>query len=392
MTSTLPPPELVARIPRAEAPAELLGLPWHATPRTLFLTAGMEGCLLWRVWWACAQLSSRGYVADYVRYEDLNDLYPMIGSGRYNTIVTVRFVWRERTDADQFIEVIRRDGLCWIYELDDDVLSPEVVARQMALYPAGHPMANIERLEWERTERARLLPLANGVTVSSPALGRVVASHVPESVVKVVPNALDVAWFRNVLRGGQRTTEPLCIGWMGGQRNDDDLEAVGEAWGRIAERYADVSFAIQGYPSRQLTGRVPPERLKILPWATIEEYPRALVNFDIGCCSVSSDPWNERKTPIKWFEMSTAGMPCVTSSALYGQVVTPEHDALVAETADEWEQQLGRLIESPALRQQINTNAQASIVARHSMQQQWWRWPEAWSDILAQGRTAERAA
>ncbi|HET9539305.1 MAG TPA: hypothetical protein VFQ46_01785, partial [Candidatus Limnocylindria bacterium] len=316
MTGTLPPPELVARIPHAPAPESVLNLPWRATPRTLFLTGGIDGCLLWRVWWACAHISSHGFVADYVRYENLNDLYPMIRSGRYNTVVTPRFVWRETTAADEFIETVRRDGLCWIYELDDDVLSPEVIARQIALFPEGHPRGNAEHLEWERAERLRLIPYADGVSVSSPSLGQVVTGVTSGLPVRVIPNAIDVAWFRNVLQGAApRVTKPVCIGWMGGQRNDDDLEVVGEAWGRIARRFPDVTFAIQGYPSRKLTEQVPPERLAILPWATIEEYPRALVNFDIACCSVSRDPWNERKTPIKWFEMSVAGVPCVVSNA-----------------------------------------------------------------------------
>ena len=47
----------------------------------------------------------------------------------------------------------------------------------------------------------------------------------------VVPNAIDVPWFRRVLRGAQRRTDGMTIGWAGGIRPDRDLAEMAQAWG-----------------------------------------------------------------------------------------------------------------------------------------------------------------
>jgi hypothetical protein len=121
-----------------------------------------------------------------------------------------------------------------------------------------------------------------------------------------------------------------------------------------------------------------------LPWLPLSEYPRALINVDIGCCVVAPSNFNEAKTPIKWFEMTLAGAACVVSPTLYGQAVTDGEDALLARTTEQWVSQLSRLIESEQLRRELQDNARTTVMTNHSLDNNWWRWPQAWGDAVEQ--------
>ncbi len=126
-----------------------------------------------------------------------------------------------------------------------------------------------------------------------------------------------------------------------------------------------------------------------LPWLPVEEYPRALLNIDIGCCSVAPLLFNTAKSCIKWYEMTLAGAACVVSPTLYGREVTDGDNALVAETAEQWVAQLSRLIEDAEFRRTIQRNARRTVMTEHSLEQNWWRWPSAWATMLDQFRAKQ---
>jgi glycosyltransferase involved in cell wall biosynthesis len=204
--------------------------------------------------------------------------------------------------------------------------------------------------------------------------------------VEVVPNAIDVRWFRETLRGVHRVVPPLTIGWAGGARYAEDLVPVAAAWSRIAQRFPEVTFVVQGHMAEVLIDAVPADRVRRLAWLPLEHYPRALLNIDIGVCSVAPRPFNVSKTPIKLWELTLAGAPCVVSPTLYGPYVTDGEDALVAETADEWEHALARLVEDAGLRRRLRRAQRHRLACEHSLEQNWWRWPNAWAAILERYR------
>jgi glycosyltransferase involved in cell wall biosynthesis len=207
-----------------------------------------------------------------------------------------------------------------------------------------------------------------------------------ESVpVYVVPNSIDARWFRETLRGCDRIPElkdKLTIGWCGGTREEIDMAPLAEAWPIIAQRYPEVEFVIQGHISDRLYNATPAERRHTLPWLPLPEYPRAMLNIDIGCCSVGAMGFNHSKSAIKFYEFTLAGAATVVSPTVYGREVTDGHDALVAETAEEWVVALSRLIESAELRKALKRNARKTVMEHHSLENNWWKWPAAWSEAI----------
>lgn len=357
-------------------------------PRTLFLCGEAKSASWqWRVDWPATELSHRGFIADWSLSKDVGAVFPLIEAGRYNVVLTPRAHWNTKEEADNWISTMRSYGLAWVYEIDDDGWSPEIVQRQARLFDNEWRKGE-QQLEFERLERIRLIQEADGVVVSSQRLADVARSFTDRPVF-CVPNAINAEWFAARQRDARRIVPPLTIGWSGGIRDDIDLTSVAVAWGRIAERYPDVRFVIHGTAPRILSSTVPKDRVTFMGWSSLPDYPRALMNLDIACCAVAPDvEFNAAKTAIKWYEMTLSGAACVVSRTLYGPEVRDGHDALVAETPEEWEAAISHLVEDSLLRHRIRKNARRSVMANHSLESGWMQWAEALAGALDFHRSA----
>ena len=362
-------------------------------PRVLALCGDETGCSLWRIWQPFRELEQRGYIAEWCHKNDSDKVLPLVAQGRYDAVITPRIVWPVEGIGEAWVNVIHKAGLAWLYEIDDDIFSPRIVDRQMRVFPAEAAKGE-KQLEWERNERIKMLTVCDGVTVSSRRLATIARQYAPaDTPVYHIPNSIDAKWFKETLRGIGRIPElegKLTVGWAGGAREEADMKPLAEAWTVIAERYPHVEFVIQGHMSDSLYHSIPDERRHSLPWLSLEEYPRALINLDIGCCIVAPLVFNTSKTCIKWYEMTLAGVACVVSPTLYGAEVTDGEDALVAETSEQIVDALSRLIEDAELRRTISRNARRTVMEKYTLEKNWQNWPLAWLDAIERFRSKPR--
>jgi len=303
----------------------------------------------------------------------------------FDAYLLPRLSWQpeHRHLAVQWFAQLKAVGKTVIYDLDDDLLTPHLVERVIGLgQTEGKSPA---RLEAERLERVWALQQCDGVTVSTQRLATVVRGYTDRPVV-VVPNAIDVPWFRRVLRTAPRQIRGLTIGWAGGLRPGADVEPMAVAWGRLAARYQDVTFVVCGYVPAVFREQVPVARLVTIPWLPIESYPLALAELDIACAAVSDTPFNRCKSVIKAYEASVAGSAVVASPTLYRAVIEHGVNGYLAETADEWETALAELVERPALRRMLATRLLRHVERHCSLRENLWRWPAAWQQIAEDAR------
>jgi len=357
-------------------------------PRVLALTGDESGPTLWRVWQPYTELQRRGYGA-WFRHKDDPDMdapeWPYLAATRLEAIVIPRFFWREHVTSRRWVNTLHKAGLAVIYDLDDDTLTPQIGARQHATTEKDKPLAELEQ---DRRDRIAALRLCDGVTTSNPDLRAVIHQYVDVPVLEV-PNRIDAAWFRRAVHGVRRVVDPLTIGWAGGARYDEDLEPLAAAWHNVAKRYPALKFVVQGHLAPVLVQAVPADQIVCLPWMSVAEYPRGLRNIDIGCASVAPNHFNRCKTPIKLFEFTLAGAVSVVSPTLYGSVVQPGVDALIAETAAEWEAALVRLVDDADLRKRLWRAQRKRVATEHSLANHVLDWPRAWTEILEHFRTRQ---
>jgi glycosyltransferase involved in cell wall biosynthesis len=362
--------------------------PCQKTPVPPHVEHAFGGCELWRVAFPFAELQRQGYGrrpgfaqsgAEWVWKDDqrLESLVDVIASW-YQAVLLPRLSWADHRIGARFINALHRAGLAVIYEVDDDLFSPEISKR---IQRTMEPDLTLEELERKRLDRLAALRLCDGVTVSSPRLATVIRSLYDGPVV-VVENAIDTRWFRAVVKHAKREVPGLTIGWAGGARPDSDLAPMAEAWGRVAAARPEVTFVVAGFQPDIIGEYVSPERVKRLAWLPVEAYPLNLAQLDIACCAVADEPFSRCKTPIKAWESTLAGSAVVATPTLYGRTIEHGVDGLLAETADEWETALLALVDDPAYRRQLRKAQRRRIAERHSLERNAWKWPSAWAQIV----------
>lgn len=361
---------------------------WEQTPRVLYITGNTPDiCTLWRCWWPCLELTARGYVADYVKFGDLPSVASLLEYGRYNTVVTPRMTFEAQEHEDIWFKFIDtyRNNVKWWYDIDDDLISDYFIDRQVQttrqLSPTTPVDEVIEKAEFQRDSRLRLIAAVDGTTVGSGPLMYTVDPYCPGNIC-TVPNGINQRFFDQHLDEFPRTMKELTIGWSGGPRLECDLDPLYDVWPVVAERYPDVHFFLQGWAPDRLARAIAPERMHVVGGVAIEHYPSALRNIDVFCCVATDDPFVLAKTPIKWYEASLAGSSCVASDNVYGSVVDHELNGYVARTTQDWILYLGNLIENAELRATMQAKAREKILSQNTTRQTYEYWLEAWSTAL----------
>lgn len=348
-------------------------------PRVLALTDEPHtGPLLWRVFTVFERLEQRRYMAHHAPSKD--DRVASIAPN-YQAIILPRTSWafHERDYAQAWFRTMHRHGIAVIWEADDDLISPAIISRMHdTKWEDGK---SDQQLEQDRQDRVWTMQQCDGVTVSTQRLATITRQYTDKPVI-VVPNYIDIRWFREVIFGARKSIKGLTIGWAGGRRAEYDVEPMAEAWGRLARRYPDVTFVCQGYQPAAITEQVPADRLIRLPWMPLQRYPAGLRQVDIGCAAVADVPFNRAKSNIKALEYAVAGSAVVASPLLYASVVDHGASGFLAETADEWEDGLAQLIEAPALRSIMAKRLLKTVEKHWTLDANLWKWPVAWSVIV----------
>lgn len=355
-------------------------------PSILALVADKTGPTLWRVLQPFAALGKLGYPCGW----DMKD-NPLIGTiaPAFDAYLLPRMSWlpEHRRTAEAWFASVKQAGKTVIYEVDDDVFTSAVTHRQVELdWTEGQ---SVETLEERRFEGIWAMQQCDGVTVSTQRLATIVRSYTTKPVI-VVPNAIDLPWFRGVVQSTERQQPGLTIGWAGGRRHDRDVEMMAEAWGRLARRYPKVTFVVQGWMPPVIPANVPEDRLLVIPWLPLERYPQGYREIDIGCCAVADTPFNRPKSNIKAMEYAAAGAAVAASPTLYSGLVDHGYSGWIAESAGEWEDALSELIERPSLRAMMATRLLKTVEKHHSLARNLWRWPAAWAQIAESAQTRGR--
>jgi glycosyltransferase involved in cell wall biosynthesis len=356
-------------------------------PSMLALVGDMTGPALWRVLWPFTALRARGYRAEWDSKDAaLAGALAVLPSSPFDGYLLPRLSWptAARHLAAGWFDAIRAAGRVVVYDLDDDILTSAYTYHQVDV--GWNDGKTFDALEAERAQQLWALRQCDGVTVSTEHLAGIARSFTEKPVI-VVPNAIDVPWFRGVLRATTRQIPGVTIGWAGGRRADRDVEPMAEAWGRVASRFPSVTFVVQGHVPPVITERVPRTRVVILPWMPLERYPAGLAEVDIACCSVAATPFNRSKSVIKAYEAAVAGSAVVATPTLYGELVEHGRTGYLAETVDAWDWALAALVERPSLRSMLARRLLRHVERTGSLSENLHWWPEAWQTIAESARS-----
>ncbi len=355
-------------------------------PRVLALVGEYKGPTIWRVFWPYTRLEQQGWATWWCDKDD-----PKAGEAAvYADAVSVPRIHWHRVDlpgAYRWVDALHRLGKAVLFDTDDDVFTDACLPHILEM---GHQdgKADAQILE-DRAGRIASLPLYDGITCTTQRLATTLRTFTDKPVV-VVPNLIDWEAWHRLTDPIRREDDRLTIGWAGGRRLDADCAAMAVAWARVAARHPDVAFKLGGFHAPALVAAVPDGQRVLAEWQPLQTYPLCYTHVDIGCCPLADVPFNRTKSPIKAYEWAAAGAAVVASPTVYGLELRDGQTALLAETADDWEAALERLLADARLRRRLARRWAGQVQAHHSITAGVGRWVDAWERIL--GAFRARAA
>lgn len=266
-----------------------------------------------------------------------------------------------------WINRVKDAGARLIYEVDDDLLDSE------ALISRGYRGDALELAHRVKT----FAQFADCVTVSSNALLKKFLAINSRTVL--VHNALDQDLWqltpglkkRCPQTGSSRFGGRIVIGYVGTPTHDRDLDVIREAMHRLSIRYPGrIDFRVIGgfSPSADKFGysiSIPAGN----DYPSFSRWLRQIADWDIAVAPLSSDPFNNSKSFLKYLEYAALGVPAICSpSPEYASVVVNGQNGLLADnTTEAWLAALSDLIEHPERRALIASKAYDYVCDNHTL-------------------------
>lgn len=271
----------------------------------------------------------------------------------------------------QAVRKLRERGIAVVVDVDDDLTT---IHPRNPAYAAMHPSkegkkidGEIRRHSW--TNLSMACRDATLVTTSTPALLEVYARH---GRGHVIYNYLPDHYY------GLPRADNDAVGWPAALvSHPDDPSAV---CGSVARYVADggtfrvvsdpmgvgAAFGLQG-AVQGLSDNVP-----------LMDWPKAVAGIGIGIAPLSDTRFNRCKSWLKPLELSACGVPWVGSPRAEYERLNRMGAGVLADTSRRWYRELSRLSRSPELRAEMS-EAGRSVAESLRMEQNAWRWLDAWS-------------
>jgi glycosyltransferase involved in cell wall biosynthesis len=263
------------------------------------------------------------------------------------------------------IKQLQARGICVLYEVDDYLHGVHKIPSHRAK----------EAFSAKRLREYELCMYAcDGLIVSTEWL----AKHYRRfnSHVYVCCNGIEARRYRD-LRLPERKS--LNIGWAGGEGH---LEAVTRwlpAVGKILDEFPHTRFLSMGLTVASQLKR--PKQAACLPFISIENFPAALTNFDLAIAPAGRGNFYAAKSDLRFLETGALGIPLVADPFVYGTSIEHGVTGLLADTSEQVETDLRRLIVNVEERQRISRAAREYVLSERSIENEVSQWENAFTDV-----------
>jgi glycosyltransferase involved in cell wall biosynthesis len=274
----------------------------------------------------------------------------------------------------QSIPLFQRAGIAVVVEVDDDFQSLHRLNTVLQTTTPRH-----------RANLVKAAQLADLVTCTTPALAK---RYAPHGRFMVLPNYVPAAW----LDLDDRERQGDLVGWSGTvATHPNDLQAthggVGSAIGATQARFRVLGRAELVQPLLRLTE--PPE---LMPWTTIEHYPIELAKLDVGIAPLANTVFNRAKSWLKPLEMAAVGVPVVMSDVGEYRALNDRGIGILASSRRDWHGTVTALLQSADFRAEVSAYGRQAVREGLTIEQNAWKWAEAWSEAVYHRRTTNRKA
>lgn len=179
--------------------------------------------------------------------------------------------------------------------------------------------------------------------------------------VTIVPTTIDTITKHNRLIDFDRET--ITIGWTGSHSTMHYLDFIVPIINQLEKKYP-IQFLV-------ISDRNPNYALKSLVYCKWEKESEIedLAKIDIGIMPLKQNEWAEGKCAFKGLQYMSLGIATVMSPVgMNNELIQHGENGFLAETADEWIENLSDLIEDKQLRKKIGLAGNQTILNHYSVE------------------------
>jgi glycosyltransferase involved in cell wall biosynthesis len=191
------------------------------------------------------------------------------------------------------------------------------------------------------------------------------------SEVYVCENGIDTELYENQKQ--QTQEETVFFGWSGGTGHLQAIKSWFNAILLVMNYKKNSYFVTCGANYADQAEQIFPNRATSIPWTTIENYPFVINSFDIAIAPSHDSKYFKSKSDLRWLEAGASGVPVIANPITYKEIKEGE-TGFLAETPEDFEEKLIKLIEDKDLRQKVGEQAREYIKQNRDisvMKNQW---------------------
>lgn len=300
---------------------------------------------------------------------------------RADVVISQRYAVPGISNADDLIEHCRRQGMCLVYDLDDNLLD----------IPDEHPEA--EELRLRAAVVRHMLLAADVVWVSTEGLRENLLRLRPD--IEVVQNGLDERIWTLPSIPERAKSDPVRILYMGTATHDADLALIAPVARRLRAKFgAEVSIEIIGVTSRSDVSR---DLVRVaLPATATRSYPAFVSWFtrnrrwDIGIAPLMDSAFNRCKSAIKAMDYMGLGLAVVVSDVEAYRNLPDDAVLRVANDPDSWYEALAGLVRDAGWRRQRAETGQQRFSQLYTLAAQYESRRAIWSQLRSVSPGSDR--
>jgi len=246
-----------------------------------------------------------------------------------------------------FEHALRFTGVPIVYDIDDLVYLP-------------HASKNNSFMRWLRNHEkiATLMQIADEIIVCT--------SHLKSVAEKLNPHVTNISSTidtdRYVQRPHRSRTKGVVIGWSGSFSTAPYLHLLDDPLRRL-QASDEIEVKVLGDSSFR-TERL---RLSAQNWR-LETEVSDLSEIDIGVYPLPHEEWVLGKSGLKALQYMGLGIPTIAQRIGSNlEIIEDGRNGFLADSDEEWEDILRRLIRDPDLRKTIGEAGRETVVARYSV-------------------------
>ena len=172
--------------------------------------------------------------------------------------------------------------------------------------------------------------------------------------VTIVPSTVDLK--RYTIQNSRPASDPPVIGWTGSYSTIQYLNNLRGVLQQLATR-EQFKLRVVGVPGYRIDG----VDVEAIPWNPETEVAD-LRPIDIGIMPLTDDEWTRGKCGMKALQYMALGIPTVCSPVgVNPRIIRNHENGLLAESEDQWEGHLTRLLHSPELRERLGKAGRVTI-------------------------------